>query len=90
MTKWHPKRPDMKNMTTNVPMIYLDLIGQICDLGLAPSRSEWVRMAIYEKFSRDIGLMRSLIDEALELPEKREVFEYPETFVIKEKVWQKQ
>ena len=80
----------MMNISLNVPRAYVELCEQMKALGLTPSRSEWVRTAMWEKFSRDISLMRSLMGVEVEVPKKKEVYEYPYRFEVLGKAWQKQ
>ena len=79
----------MKSICINIPKKYVELLEQMKKLGLTPSRSEFIRNAVWEKMSRDFALMRSLIDEGLELPEKRDVYEYNNRFVINGEMWNK-
>ena len=86
---WRTNKKTMKTRSINIPKAYDNLIGQMKDFGLTPSRSEFIRNAIWEKLSRDFAIMRSLIDEKLELPEKRDVFEHQDYFTIDNRVWNK-
>ena len=88
--RWHTRRPAMKNVSINIPRAYIDLIQQMKEVGLTPSCSEYIRMAVWEKFSRDISLMRSLMGVEVAVPPKKEIYEYPYRFEIAGKVWQKQ
>ena len=83
------KRP-LKNTTISLPMVFLELIEEFKKADLIPSRSEYIRMAVMEKLSRDAELMRIVMDEQYEAPQfDGVVMEYEHHFIISDQVWKK-
>jgi len=92
MAKWVTSRRRLRNLTVNLPVVMIDLIGEMVRLDVIPSRSEYVRHAIWEKLSRDKELMKLVVDRDLQpiLDEFKGVCEYSTHFIIEDRVWQKQ
>jgi len=86
------KNPRMKIMTVNIPQTMIDRIDLMKDHCIVPSRSEYIRMAVWEKMSRDAELMKIVLEEDLEpIPlEVAGLCEYQTHFVIEDRVWHKQ
>ena len=91
MGSWSPKNPKMKIMTVNLPQTMIDRIDTMKRHYLVPSRSEYIRMAVWEKMSRDAELMKMVLEEELEpIPlETASMCEYKTHFVIEDRVWHK-
>ena len=71
------KHGEMKIITINVPRIDLYYIQKLMDVGLVPSRSEYIRNAIRNQINRDLELVRF---QKNVIEEKEEYFD-PEKFV---------
>jgi len=86
MVSWN-QTPRFKILTINLPFEFIDLIEQMKKANLVPSRSEYIRMAIWEKLSRDLEFMKVTLRADMKMPD---VYESPTAFCIDGKVWQKQ
>lgn len=53
-------RQRMKNITCALPQIYVDNLKKIQDIGMVPSRSEAIRIAIREFLKKEIGVCKIL------------------------------
>jgi len=89
--KTDPKTDEtrFKIITIYVSSEFLNIIEEIKKVGLIPSRSEYIRMAIWEKLSRDYALMQKTIDAEIKLPERVEIYEYANHFRIEDKIYNK-
>lgn len=55
------KRNKMKIITINLPLEYLKYIEyQLAIYETAPSRSEWIRIAIREHIQKEVNLMKAM------------------------------
>lgn len=57
----------MKIITINLPEKYLCAMQILNDMGIYPSRSEIIRMALQEFLSRDFKLYKDLNDESFKM-----------------------
>jgi len=49
-------------VTVNLPSIYIDAIGKLCEEGLFPSRSEAIRQALRDFLKNELEMVESLLD----------------------------
>ena len=54
------ERQKMKNITIALPEIYVDNIEKIQEIGLVPSRSEAIRLAIREFLKKEVTTCKLL------------------------------
>jgi Arc/MetJ-type ribon-helix-helix transcriptional regulator len=62
-------RQKMKNITIALPEIYVDNIEKLQEIGMVPSRSEAIRLAIREFLKRESQVAQLLNYERKESPE---------------------
>jgi len=53
-------RQKMKNITIALPEIYVDNLERLQDIGMVPSRSEAIRLAIREFLKREVRVSELL------------------------------
>lgn len=53
-------RQRMKNVSIAIPEIYIRNLRKIQDIGMVPSRSEAIRIAIREFLKKEVGVNRLL------------------------------
>ncbi len=68
---------ELKIITINVPRLDLYYIQKLMDVGLVPSRSEYIRNAVRNQINRDLELVRF---QKNVMEEKEEFFD-PKKFV---------
>ena len=54
------ERQKMKNITIALPEIYVDNIEKLQDMGMVPSRSEAIRLAIREFLKKEVQVAKLL------------------------------
>lgn len=59
----------MKIITCAIPRDYYEFIKSLVIHGLTPSISEFARQSLSDKLSRDVNLIRAVLDKQVELPE---------------------
>ena len=83
------KSPRFKILTINLPFEFIDLIQEMKDANIVPSRSEYIRQAVWEKLSRDLEFMKVTLRENYEVAECPTVLETNDCIMIDGKVWNK-
>ena len=63
------KKEPMINVTSNIPQAFLNLMRQMVEFGLTPSVSEFIRQSVWDKLSKDLNLIQTVLDEQIEVPE---------------------
>lgn len=63
------RKVPMKIITIAIPRDHYDLLKSLVIYGLSPSISEFTRVAIDDKLSRDVELVRIILKEKIEVPE---------------------
>lgn len=56
----HGRNKAMKNITINMPILYDELIQEMKDLGIVPSRSEAIRWALKDFLMKEIDFILKL------------------------------
>lgn len=57
----------MKIITINLPEKYLDAIQTLNDLGIYPSRSEAIRIALHNFLSNELKMYKDLEDDSFKM-----------------------
>ena len=57
----------MKIITINLPEKYLDAIQTLNDLGIYPSRSEAIRIALHDFLSNELKMYKDLEDDSFKM-----------------------
>ncbi|MFX0106268.1 MAG: ribbon-helix-helix domain-containing protein [Candidatus Hodarchaeota archaeon] len=57
----------MKIITINLPEKYLQAIQILNDMGVYPSRSEAIRIALHEFLSKELNMFKDLDDESFKM-----------------------
>ncbi|MFX1503138.1 MAG: ribbon-helix-helix domain-containing protein [Promethearchaeota archaeon] len=57
----------MKIITINLPEKYLQAIQILNDMGVYPSRSEAIRIALHEFLTKELKMYRDLDDESFKM-----------------------
>ena len=60
------KQRRMKNITVNLQIPLIDLMGKMLEAGIYVSRSEFVRNAIADKLNKDITLIQAILNEEVD------------------------
>ena len=64
----------MKIITINLPEKYLDVIQGLEDLGLIPSRSEGIRIALHDFLAAELKFNRELSKENFKMLNRRRTY----------------
>jgi len=62
------RKVPMKIITIAIPQDYYDLMKKLVIYGLTPSISEYTRVGINDKLSRDVELIKSILEQKIEVP----------------------
>jgi len=62
------KRVSLKIITIAIPQDHYELMKKLVIYGLTPSISEYTRVGINDKLSRDVELIKSILEQKIEVP----------------------